>query len=322
MISNKIQLYDDKPEILLTTYLYDPSMELIGHRKRPAVLIMAGGAYFSCSSVESEPVAMSFAAMGYHVFTLKYSTYGQEAFLNNFQGMQPKPESQHPAPMRDIAKAMMIIKDHADEWFVDVNRIAICGFSAGAHNSAMYATNWQNPVITDFFQRDKEVFRPAACILSYCISDYVYMKSVTANDPNPFNKVFFAASNLAFLGAPEVSDELLDEVSPARHVTANTPPTFIWSTAEDAMVPVQNSIRMAHALADAHIPFEIHVFEEGPHGLSVATQASAAAKDQINPDAAKWVSLADAWLKKRFALEMPETLSYEDMNAELENIHN
>lgn len=317
MISKKIQLYEDKPNVVMTTYLYDPALEGIGQRKRPAVLIMSGGAYFSCSDAEAEPVALAFATMGYQAFTLKYSVYGVEAFLNQFQGMQPKPECQHPAPMRDIAKAMMTIKDHAEEWNVDVNRVAVCGFSAGGHNAAMFATNWQNPVITDYFQRDKEVFRPAACILSYGISDYVYMKEATAKNPNPFNKAFFAASNTAFLGAPEVSDELLDEVSPARHVTDKMPPAFIWATARDEMVPVQHSIRMAHALADAHIPFEIHVFEEGPHGLSLATQASATAKDQIYPDAAKWVGLAETWLKKRFTIDMPEKFSFEDIDAEI-----
>lgn len=311
MISEKIQLYEDKPEVVLTTYLYDPALERIGQRKRPAILIMSGGAYFSCSDAEAEPVALAFAAMGYHAFTLKYSVYGTEAFENHFQGMIPKPECQHPMPMRDIAKAMMTIKDHAEEWNVDADRIAVCGFSAGGHNTAMFATNWQNPVITDYFNRDKEVFRPAACILSYAITDYIYMKESLANNPNPFNKAFFAASNTAFLGASEVSDELLDEVSPAKHVTDDMPPTYIWATSQDAMVPVQHSIRMAHALADASIPFEIHVFEEGPHGISVATQASATAKDQIFPDAAKWVSLAECWLQKRFAIDMPEEFSFE-----------
>lgn len=317
MISEKIKLYEDRTDVVMTTYLFDPALLGIGGRKRPAVLIMSGGAYFSCSDVEGEPVALAFAALGYHAFTLKYSTYGAEAFLNHFQGMQPKPECQHPAPMRDIAKAMMTIKERAGEWNIDADRIAVCGFSAGGHNAAMFAANWQNPVITDYFRRDKEVFRPAACILGYGISDYVYMKENIAKDPNPFNKMFFAASNTAFLGAPEVSEELLDEVSPARHVTDNMPPTFIWATAQDELVPVQHSIRMAHALADAHIPFEIHIFEEGPHGLSLATQASAPAKDQIYPDAAKWVGLADAWLQKRFALDMPEVFSVEDMDAEI-----
>ena len=102
-------------------------------------------------------------------------------------------------------------------------------------------------------------------------------------------------------------------VCPARNVTENTPPTFLWATAEDELVPVQHSIRMAHALADKHIPFEMHIFEEGPHGLGLADQATAEAKSQIYPDAAKWADLAGEWLKKRFALPLPEMSSFEEM---------
>lgn len=70
----------------------------------------------------------------------------------------------------------------------------------------------------------------------------------------------------------------MDEVSPARHVTENTPPMYLWATASDELVPVQHSLRMAHALAEHKIPFELHVFEEGPHGLGLSTQATGSGK--------------------------------------------
>ena len=76
--------------------------------------------------------------------------------------------------------------------------------------------------------------------------------------------------------------------------TPETPTPFLWATSADELVPVQHSLRMAHALADHKVPFEMHIFEEGMHGLSVATQASAGAKTQINADAAKWVDLVEA----------------------------
>jgi len=86
---------------------------------------------------------------------------------------------------------------------------------------------------------------------------------------------------------------------------------FLWATAEDSLVPVQHTLIMASALADKKIPFEVHVFEKGPHGLSLSTQATAQARSQIYPDAAKWVGLAEAWLEKRFALELPERTAWE-----------
>lgn len=144
-----------------------------------------------------------------------------------------------------------------------------------------------------------------AAILGYTLSDYLLMKeAVQASSPQ--DAAFFGVSNTAFLGEAIPSDEKLLEVSPARHVTDNTPPTFLWATAADALVPIQQTMRMATALADSHIPFEMHIFEEGPHGLSLATPASAGGKTMVNADAAKWADLAGCWLEKRFTLPVPE----------------
>lgn len=301
MIHETIYLYEGRTDVTLTTYVLADSGEMLAGGKRPAVLICPGGAYLACSDREAEPIAMAFATMGYHAFVLRYSVYGGEVFDNGFADMTPKEECRYPAPMREIGLAMLYIKGHAKEWLIDAGRVAICGFSAGAHNCAMYATHWHMPVITDFFGKDKELFRPAACILAYCISDYVYMKEHA--DRHSGARELFDAANLSYLGSKEVSKEKLLEVSPARFVTKETPPTFLWATAEDEVVPVQHSVRMAHALADGGVPFELHIFEEGSHGLSLATQASSGCKSQINSDAAKWVGLADVWLQKRFAIE-------------------
>lgn len=305
-----IKLYEDRDDVTLTTYILSDSKEMLNGKARPAVLICPGGAYISCSDREAEPVAMAFAAMGYHAFVLRYSVYGEQVFATGFDKMEPKKECQFPMPMREIGQAMMMIKENAGSWHVDPDKIAICGFSAGAHNCAMYSVYWDKPEITDYFKKDKEIFRPAACILGYCLSDYMYMKE------NNTDKEFFDGSNMGFLGTKEPSDALLTKVSPALNVDENTPPTFLWATAADNLVPVQHSIRMAHALADHHIPFEMHIFEEGPHGLAVSTQASAAARSQIYPDAAKWVPLADAWLSKRFAFDLPDMTDFERMLAE------
>ena len=317
MINKTIRLYEDRDKITLTTYIYEPSLEMIGAVKRPAVLICPGGAYFNCSDAEGEPVALTFASMGYQAFVLKYSTYGADAFVRGLKNLERRPQTEHPAPVRDIAKAMLMIKDHADEWNVDPDRIAICGFSAGAHNCAMYSVYWDKPLITEFFGREAKDFRPAAAVLCYPLTDYVFMKENMKAGSDPMNSAFFAASNLAFTGAEMPDDAKLLEISPARLVSDSTPPMFIWSTSEDQMVPVTHSLLMAGALSGAHIPYELHIFERGQHGLSTANQAAAAAMDQINPDAAKWVPLADAWLRKRFSIQLPPTMSFDDVDASL-----
>lgn len=315
-----IQLYEERKDVTLTTYILQDSKEMLNGKKRPAILICPGGGYLSCSDREAEPIAMKFASMGYHAFVLRYSTYMTNPDGEKVGGVFPdvskplpsKEHCQYPTQIREIGKAMLIIGEHAKEWYVDMKRVAVCGFSAGAHNAAMYATKWHEDVISEYFGEEKEKFRPAAVILGYTLSDYIYMKETTAMR-NPMDVAFFALSNTAFLGEAEPSDELLKLVSPARNVTENTPPTYLWATADDERVPVQHSLRMAHALADHNIPFELHVFEKGPHGLSLATQASAEAKSQIYPDAAKWADLAGEWLEKRFALPLPEVTSYEEL---------
>lgn len=295
-----IYLYEGRRDVSLTTYVLDDSGEMLNGKKRPAVLVCPGGAYLGCSDREGEPIAMAFAMMGYHAFVLRYSTYGWDEFRLGLDKMKVKPECVYPAPMREIGMAMKYIKEHEEEWLVDKERVAICGFSAGAHNCAMYATHWHMPVVTEFFGLDKEVFRPAACILGYCLSDYTYMEEYTLDDAGAVE--LFHGANISYLGTKDVTKEQLEMVSPVRFVTDETPPTFLWATAADELVPVQHTIRMAHALADGNVPFEVHIFEEGSHGLALATHATSAGNFQMDADAEKWLGLADAWLRKRFSI--------------------
>lgn len=311
MISKVIYLYEGRTDVSLTTYVLEDSMEMLAGKPRPAVLICPGGAYISCSDREGEPVALRFAAMGYHAFVLRYSTYmeGKPGFITPGEPMPLKAHCQYPNPMREIGMAMLLLHEHAKAWKIDTERIAICGFSAGAHNCAMYATQWQNPVITEFFGKPKEMLRPAACIWGYTLSDYIFMKGTLEGDP--IAKGLFDAANTSYLGTSDPDDDMLLQVSPARNVTADTPPMFLWATAADGLVPVQHTIRMAHALADQNIPFEMHVFEEGDHGLALATQASSTAWDQTSPDAEKWAELCEKWLSKRFALPLKDTFRWQ-----------
>ncbi|MEH7491704.1 alpha/beta hydrolase [Neobacillus niacini] len=312
MKSELIKLYDDRDDVTLTTYVISDSPELLGGNKRPAIIICPGGAYLSCSDREGEAVALRFAAMGYHAFVLRYSTYmgGEFGFPDFQKELEVNEKSIHPTPMREIGKAMLVLRKHADEWLIDVDKIAICGFSAGAHNCAMYSVYWDKPIIHEYFNEKPEAFKPAATILGYTLSDYLLMRSLPKS---PIDHKLFEASNLALTGNKNPDEEKLKEVSPALHVSESTPPMFLWATSEDTLVPVQHTLKMATALADKDIPFEVHVYEKGPHGLSLATQATAQAKSQIYQDASRWIVEAEAWLEKRFALELPEVTPWELM---------
>lgn len=305
MKTQKMYLYEGRKDVTLTSYLIDDSPELLNGKPRPAMLVCPGGGYLNCSDREGEPVALRFASMGYHAFVLRYSTHSgnKPAYFPETADIPVNENCVHPAPMRDIGMAFTILHDRAEEWGLDTARIALCGFSAGAHNCAMYATHWHRPVIAEFFKREPSLFRPAAAILAYGLSDYHLMRGEMQDD---FAKLLSKASSIALMGTDKPSKELIDELSPSFHVTKNAPPMFIWATFEDTLVPVEQSTRMATACAAAGVPFEIHVFENGPHGLSLADQSTAASRMEVQEDAAKWVELARVWLQKRMALPLNE----------------
>ncbi len=152
MITKNFYLEENNPDVRLTTYVLD-SPELMAVGPRPAVLVLPGGGYFSCSDREAEPVALAFATMGYHAFVLRYSVYNQKGsvFPDITKDIPLKEASQHPRPVREVGMAMRLIRDHAEAWNVDAERIAVCGFSAGGHNAAMYGAYWNTDLVSGLF---------------------------------------------------------------------------------------------------------------------------------------------------------------------------
>lgn len=304
MRSERFNLYEDRDDVFLTTYLWDGSPELSG-APRPLILICPGGGYVYCSDREAEPVALRFAAMGYHAAVLRYSVYGDrpEDFARLDSTDPVKPQVLHPAQIRELGRAMLLLRERAGEWNIDAERIAICGFSAGAHVCAMYATLWHRPLICEYLNASPERLRPAAAILCYPVADFVAQDAAEYADAG--DRQVTDHMKLAYLGTLNPTREQLIEVSPARNVCGMEPPIFLWATSADTMVPVRNSLNLAGALSERGVPFELHVFERGAHGLCLADQATANCPEQIDPDAARWVPLAEAWLRRRFALNLP-----------------
>ena len=306
MICNKIKLYPDREDVTLTTYVLDDSPEMKGEKNRGAVIICPGGAFVYCSDREGEPIAMEFAAMGYHAFVLRYSVYNENKegeFLPDFSGpLEQKLQCAFPNFLYDLGTAMLFIREHAEEWHVDTDKIAICGFSAGGQVCSLYAAYHDRPLLTEYFHVDAKMLRPATAIIAYGVSDNT-LPAEKIEDP-----VLAALMKLAedtVVGDHERSDEFAREISSAKCVNEHTPPMFLWATAQDGNG--KQTLALANALADAKVPYEVHVFEEGQHGLSTATQASAGCPEQINARVAQWVPLAESWLEKRMALEFPET---------------
>lgn len=290
----RFKLYPDREDVTLTAYILDYSPDIQFSVKRPGVLICPGGGYEHCSDREAEPVALKFATMGYHAFVLRYSVQNENGYSVE-DGPVIKPRLSHPAPVREIGMSFMILHEHAEEWRLDTEKIVICGFSAGGHNCAMYAAYWNTELVRGALGVPSNTLRPAAAILGYPLIDFLHLKEDT--DSGTWKD---GLANISFAGTTDPSDELLEQLSPARHLTPDTPPCFIWSTTEDKSVPVQHTLVMANACADANIPFELHIYEKGPHGLSLADNTTARSDHQINPTAADWIVHAKEFLERRF----------------------
>jgi acetyl esterase/lipase len=296
MLIDKIKLWEKSDEVTLTAYVLDYSEE-VGINKRPAIIICPGGGYLYTSDREAEPIAMKFAGEGYNTFVLRYNIYNQSKKDPN-NSEDGNKEAKYPNPLFDLAKAMLTVRENAEKWAIDTNKVFLCGFSAGGHLSASLGVHWQDELLKEKFNVDSELFKPNGLILGYPVLDYAVMKEIMIEKKDKSLDDFWKISNNALFGEGTPSDEYLKELSPVNYVTAKTPPTFLWHTASDGLVTVRNSLNFATELSKKSVPFELHIFESGDHGLALCDKVTAKYDSQINPQAKGWFDMALTWLKK------------------------
>jgi len=223
----------------LQAYIPDNSPEVNDNRVRPAVLVLPGGGYFFTSDRENEPIALKFASEGMCVFVLKYSCA----------------PARFPQALCEALTAIKFIRENSEKFCIDVDNIAVCGFSAGGHLAASVGVFWNNAFVGEHIGEYGENMKPNKLILSY---------PVIKNGENSHQGSFDS-----LLGDDNKSDKLLNLTSLEKQISSDTPPAFIWHTYEDDCVPVQNSLVFASALVSHGIPVELHVYRRGGHGLSL-----------------------------------------------------
>lgn len=226
---------------------------------RGAVLICPGGGYAGLAPHEAEPIARRVNACGLHAFVVMYRVAPHR----------------HPAPLRDAARALRIIRRNAEAWRVRPDRIAVCGFSAGGHLAASLGVHWDRDELRGGDELDGVSARPDALILGYPV-----ISSEAGVHRGSFRNLL----------GPAPAPDLRRLMSLEHQVTAETPPTFLWHTADDAVVPVENSLVFARALRDHDVPFELHVYPHGAHGLGLAGD---------DEHVATWMDLCCGWLRGR-----------------------
>lgn len=246
------------PEDVPTIALYRPAS---APRPGAAFVVCPGGGYGSLADHEGHPIALWLNARGITAVVLKYRL---------------GPRYNQPAPAWDAARAIRTVRAHAREWGVDPTRVGIIGFSAGGHLTSTMATAFDagEEDATDPIEQFSS--RPDLAVLAYPVISMA-------------DGITHAGSRLNLLG-PQPSRNLVDALSNDRQVTSRTPPTFIFHTSDDPVVPVENALRFAAALQAADVPYELHVFEKGPHGVGLA---------QNDPVLHVWTDLLENWLRAR-----------------------
>lgn len=301
MLVQKMKLWEEENNAYMTTYILDDSVEFRKGKKLPAVIVCPGGAYLGTSDREAEPVALRFTVQGMHAFVLRYNTYFKE-FTPDFSGpMTVHENSLYPNPLYDLGKAIATIREHADEWLIDADKIAICGFSAGGNLVGNMSVHWHDEFMKDKIGVKSEMLKPNATIMGYPVLDYIMTSQLlNTNSESNISKVVWQMANMATFGVEVPTEEQLYSISPPYYVSEKTSPTFIWHTANDDMVFVQNSLKHAMELSKHKIPYELHVFEDGVHGLSLADETTAGQPEHVNESCQIWFDLAATWLKKQF----------------------
>lgn len=223
-----------------------------------AVLILPGGGYGIKAAHEAGPVAEWLNGLGIAAFVLDYRVAPYR----------------HPIPLLDARRAIQLIRAQASAWSVDPQKIAVLGFSAGGHLASTVGTHFE-PILEPQLPADEISrcsYHPNALILCYPVISF-----------GPFGHTG-SMDNLLGPNPPEAQRQAFSNES---QVSTETPVTFLWHTASDESVPVENSLLFARALSDHHIPFELHIFSEGEHGVGLA---------QGHPSAEPWTSLCGKWL--------------------------
>jgi len=235
----------------------------------PAVIICPGGGYVYTSPREGDPVALPLLAAGFSCFILDYAVA----------------PDRHPLPLLHTAAAIRWVRSNAERLNIHPDKIALMGFSAGGHAACAAALLHDDPVITATLGGQAGDYRPNAAVACYPV--------ITAEKP------FAHTGSFNALLGPGAAKSALDDVSLEKRVTAKAPPFFIWHTGEDTAVPVENALLLAGALQACRVPFELHIYPYGWHGLSTCDGRStdrAVTEDMVH--AASWMPLCIQWLRR------------------------
>ena len=219
----------------LTPYLPEPT-----NTTGAAMVICPGGAYGVLAPHEGNDYALWLNQHGVTCFVLK-SRLGSHGY-------------RHPAMLQDAARAVRLVRTRATDWKIDPHHVGIMGSSAGGHLASTLLTHFDAGDTNAADPVERQSSRPDIGILCYPVitmGEYTHSgskKNLLGTNPPP---------------------ELVKLLSNELQVTTNTPPCFIWTTFEDKAVPMENTMLFAEALRKNHVPFDLHIYQKGGHGMGL-----------------------------------------------------
>lgn len=226
----------------------------------PCAIVLPGGGYFQLTENEGKPVAEKLNRAGFSAVVFQYSV-----------------NCTYPQPLYEFDEMLCYLEQHAEELNIDIHQLIGMGFSAGGNLLANYQS---------FSQRQTNLIFKAIC-LSYSLLDVVHLQS-----SNEQLQDFYKKTIRIMTGKDKVAINELEDLSPCCHIA------FLWHTNEDLLIPCVQSIEYSVKLKEKNIPFELHLFEGGSHGLSLADETSASKKEDIRPDIALWFDMCLNFISK------------------------
>lgn len=238
------------------------------HSNHTAVIIAPGGAYQNLvSNLEGRQVADWFVAHGVTAFVLKYRLGEHNLY---------------PVPLEDAQRAIRLVRASAATYALDPHRIGIAGFSAGGHLAAAAGTLFHeapaSPGKTSGDRVNSTSDRPDFVVLGY--------PWLNAMEPQQAKEITYCS--LTHTVTPAQCAAFATAYTPKLHVTAHTPPTFIYATTDDTVVPVRASTEFFDAMMRAGAPVEMHLFHQGGHGSGLGSG---------DPALDLWPLLLEQWLR-------------------------
>lgn len=273
MVFKRIDI-DPANNVYLNCYLHEnPPIAFTKELARPAVVVCPGGGYSHLSEREADPVALEYLAKGYNAFVLYYSLNEAATF---------------PKPIVDLSKALKIIRENADAWHIIKDKIAVCGFSAGGHLCACLGVHWNLPEVMEKSGCKNGENKPNALILVY---------------PAITTRGWLNEKHQRFTDEYHSLEEVKKLLDCSLHVGKHTPPTFLTHCFDDNVVSVKESLVFANVLEENDIPFEMHIFPNGIHGMGLGNLETYRFADECY---AKWMELSILWLNRLFSDELYE----------------